>query len=163
MKELCSRFLSFLFTFSKRKVSNIWNDGDYCSVLDSTIHRAPYPLKIENKSEIRVLSISHFPAGIYLPKVNNGNTRTMCKICSKLTIKLPFLCLTDFTHCFRVSVVDLDQVNAGQRRNFTISLEVKKKQRSVIRPLRLVYKKLKPVNRITFVWTLKTQKAVWGR
>ena len=131
MKELCSRFLSFLFTFSKRKVSNIWNDRDYCSVLDSTIHRAPYPLKIENKSEIRVLSISHFPAGIYLPKVNNGNTRTMCKICSKLTIKLPFLCLTDFTHCFRVSVVDLDQVNAGQRRNFTISLEVKKKNRGV--------------------------------
>ena len=29
------------------------------------------------------------PAGIYLLKVNNRNTRTRCKICSKLTIKIP--------------------------------------------------------------------------
>ena len=28
-------------------------------------------------------------AGIYLFKFNNGNTRTMCEICSKLTIKTP--------------------------------------------------------------------------
>ena len=27
------------------------------------------------------------PAGIYLLKVNNRNTRTRCEICSKLTIK----------------------------------------------------------------------------
>ena len=27
-------------------------------------------------------------AGIYLPKVNNRNTRTRCEICSKLTIKI---------------------------------------------------------------------------
>ena len=30
-----------------------------------------------------------FPAGIYLLKVNNRNTRTGCEICSKLTIKTP--------------------------------------------------------------------------
>ena len=30
-----------------------------------------------------------FPAGIYLLKVNNRNTRTKCEICSKLTIKTP--------------------------------------------------------------------------
>ena len=30
-----------------------------------------------------------FPAGIYLLKVNNRNTRTRCKTCSKLTIKTP--------------------------------------------------------------------------
>ena len=30
-----------------------------------------------------------FPAGIYLLKVNNGNTRAICEICSKLTIKAP--------------------------------------------------------------------------
>ena len=29
------------------------------------------------------------PAGIYLLKVNNRNTRTRCVICSKLTIKTP--------------------------------------------------------------------------
>ena len=28
---------------------------------------------------------SHLPAGIYLLKVNNRNTKTRCKICSKLT------------------------------------------------------------------------------
>ena len=30
---------------------------------------------------------SDFPAGIYLLKVNNRNTRIKCEICSKLTIK----------------------------------------------------------------------------
>ena len=30
-----------------------------------------------------------YPASIYLFKVNNRNTRTMCEICSKLTIKTP--------------------------------------------------------------------------
>ena len=30
-----------------------------------------------------------FPAGIYLFKVINRNTRTRCEICSKLTIKIP--------------------------------------------------------------------------
>ena len=29
------------------------------------------------------------PAGIYLLKVNNKNTRTRCEICSELTIKTP--------------------------------------------------------------------------
>ena len=31
--------------------------------------------------------IWNIPVGIYLLKVNNKNTRTMCEICSKLTIK----------------------------------------------------------------------------
>ena len=30
-----------------------------------------------------------YPAGNYMFKVNNGNTRTKCEICSKLTIKTP--------------------------------------------------------------------------
>ena len=32
------------------------------------------------------------PAGIYLVKVNNRNTRARCEICSKLTIKTPERC-----------------------------------------------------------------------
>ena len=36
-----------------------------------------------------MLNISKNPAGIYLLKVNNRNTRTGCEICSKLTIKTP--------------------------------------------------------------------------
>ena len=31
-------------------------------------------------------------AGIYFPKDNNGNTRAICEICSKLTIKTPERC-----------------------------------------------------------------------
>ena len=31
----------------------------------------------------------HIPAGNYIFKVNNRNTRTRCEICSKLTIKTP--------------------------------------------------------------------------
>ena len=33
--------------------------------------------------------IKHSPTGIYLFKVNDGNIRTMCEICSKLAIKTP--------------------------------------------------------------------------
>ena len=33
-----------------------------------------------------------FPDGIYLLKVNNGNTRTKCEICSRLTTKRPEQC-----------------------------------------------------------------------
>ena len=38
-----------------------------------------------------VLSLckGEFSVGIYLLKVNNGNTTTMCDICSKLTINAP--------------------------------------------------------------------------
>ena len=35
---------------------------------------------------VAVLKID-FPAGIYLLKVNNRNTRIRCEICSKLAIK----------------------------------------------------------------------------
>ena len=31
----------------------------------------------------------NIPAGIYLLKVNDRNTRTRCEICSKLTVKTP--------------------------------------------------------------------------
>ena len=34
-------------------------------------------------------SISKYPAGIYLLKVNNRNTRARFEICSKLTLKAP--------------------------------------------------------------------------
>ena len=36
------------------------------------------------------------PAGIYLLKVNNRNTRTRCEICSKLTTKTPII--VNFEH-----------------------------------------------------------------
>ena len=61
------------------------------------------------------------PAGIYLLKVNNRNTRTRCEICSKLTIYLFQVsnrntrkrCGTYFTPFSSVSIVDFEQVNVS--------------------------------------------------
>ena len=68
-----------------------------------------------------------YPAAIYLSKASSGNTRKLCEICSKQTMKTRidvnffslFLSLLtsnrfiDFTHCFGVSIVDFGEVNAG--------------------------------------------------
>ena len=40
-------------------------------------------------SEWSVSLEKDYPVGIYIFKVNNRNTRTRCRICSKLTIKAP--------------------------------------------------------------------------
>ena len=45
------------------------------------------------------------PAGIYLLKVNNRNTRIWCEICSKLTIKTPE------RHCSGVFVVNFEHIS----------------------------------------------------
>ena len=70
-------------------------------------------------------SINHNnPAGNYMFKVNNRNTRARCEICSKLAIKIPerrlasfwyLYCylLTYFTPCSSVYIVNFEQVNAG--------------------------------------------------
>ena len=46
-----------------------------------------------NRVHLMLLILKHhllsITAGIYLPKVNNKNPRTMCEMCSKLTIKVP--------------------------------------------------------------------------
>ena len=55
------------------------------------------------------------PAGIYLFKVDNGNTRTRCEICSKLTIKTPerrdwrrsSVCIVNFEHISHLVLVFL--------------------------------------------------------
>ena len=41
------------------------------------------------KSKTNTFDESINPAGIYLLKVNNRNTRTRCELCSKLAIKTP--------------------------------------------------------------------------
>ena len=66
--------------------------------------------------------MSYIPAGNYMLKVNNRNTRTKRGICSKLTIKTPerhqwhhsgVSIVNIFTPCSSVSIVNLEQVNAG--------------------------------------------------
>ena len=49
------------------------------------------------------LSTVKIPAGIYLLKVNNRNTRTRCEICSKLTIKSPKRRQSDRSGIFNVN------------------------------------------------------------
>ena len=61
------------------------------------------------------------PAGIYLVKVNNGNTIIMCKICSKLTIKTleqhhcrrSGVFVANFTPCPTASIINFKHVIAG--------------------------------------------------
>ena len=43
----------------------------------------------KNGGDIIFYICSYIPAGNYMFKVNNRNTRTSCEICSKLTIKTP--------------------------------------------------------------------------
>ena len=52
-------------------------------------------LRYINVNEINQ-NLGYRPAGIYLLKVNNRNTRTRCEICSKLTIKTPERRLASF-------------------------------------------------------------------
>ena len=68
--------------------------------LQSLILSAPNAIKTLHNESLCFTFIytvfRFFPAGIYLLKVNNRNTRTRCEICSKLTIKTPertFWCL----------------------------------------------------------------------
>ena len=74
-------------------------------------------------------SVIDEPAGIYLVKVNNRNTRTRCEICLKLTIKIPkrrqwrrsdvfivkFI-VKYFTPCSNVSIVDFELATADRVR-----------------------------------------------
>ena len=61
------------------------------------------------------------PVGIYMLKVNNGNTRTRCEICSKLTIKTP-----ERRHWrrFGVFIVNFEQVNVDWERDWDFRIEM---------------------------------------
>ena len=71
---------------------------DFLSVSDHFGTLCIKGLRFDSKQKgcIRLIHIvidaiddSLYPAGIYLLKVNNRNTRTRCERCSKLTIKIP--------------------------------------------------------------------------
>ena len=59
----------------------ITNQPSKAYIPDIHPSRGKYNLNVFDKRE------TTHPAGIYLPKVNNRNTRTRCEISSKLTIK----------------------------------------------------------------------------
>ena len=84
-----------------------------------------------------VLILDTHPAGNYMFKVNNKNTRTRCKICSKLT-KTPERCewhhsgvfIVNFEHisqpCYSVFIANFEQVNECRQGRclFTYKMEV---------------------------------------
>ena len=51
--------------------------------------------------------------GTYLFKVNNGNTRTMYEICSKLRKRHQNDVTEDFAPCYGISIVDFEHANVG--------------------------------------------------
>ena len=83
-------------------------------------------LSVESKrfSE-RYTLIHNYPAGMYLLKVINRNTRTRCEIYSKLTIKLPeqrrLSHLSYFTPCSIVSIVNFEHVITGWVSSYMLS------------------------------------------
>ena len=63
---------------------NIWQLPDMCSLVQSNK---------KNSGLVAEFAMYH-PAGNYMFKVNNENTRIGCEICSKLTIKTVEWCLS---------------------------------------------------------------------
>ena len=52
--------------------------------------------------------ITQFPAGNYMFKVNNRNTRMRCGICSMLTVKIPERC---HWHCSGVLIDNFEHIS----------------------------------------------------
>ena len=75
------------------------------------IYLALYPDQILKKH--KMLRIFIYPAGIYLLKINNRNTRKRCEICSKLIMKTPErrhwrhsgVFIVNFEHVSRLTLV----------------------------------------------------------
>ena len=55
---------------------------------NETFHSTSHKTKKQKKRSKNIIQL-HNPAGIYLLKANNRNTRTRREICSKLTINTP--------------------------------------------------------------------------
>ena len=81
------------------------NNNDY-NMLKSTTNspRQTHPVVLIDTSEHIHYNIAN-PAGIYLLKVNNRNTRTKCEICSKLTMKIPGIFTINFEHISHLVLV----------------------------------------------------------
>ena len=61
----------------------------FCHKHPKIINESLFVLKVIRISLVLVILFKHYPAGNYMFKVNNRNTRTRCEICSKLTTETP--------------------------------------------------------------------------
>ena len=82
LKELFLKYTGSIVQKNKSKTG--FNQCFFSSVMSifKIFTRTVYAVNLATKSH-------GVPASIYWFKVNNENTRTMCQICSKLTIKTP--------------------------------------------------------------------------
>ena len=97
--------LSCLTLSSKKKMCLIGG----CSVSDSFCYiQLLHASLIMKGYGAKCVFESIIPAGIYMLKVNNRNTRSRCKIWSKLTIKIP-----ERRHCRRsgVFIVNFEHIS----------------------------------------------------
>ena len=85
--ELCNLKSFNSFNLCLIKDVLIWNSWNVSQMNKS------FEVLQRNKTfdvvHLLVLELWINPVGIYLLKVNNGNTRARCEICSQLTIKTP--------------------------------------------------------------------------
>ena len=58
--------------------------------------------------ELKQTAALYIPAGIYLLRVNNRNTRKKCELCLKLAIKTPERC---HWHCSGVFIVNFEHIS----------------------------------------------------
>ena len=97
-------------------------------ICDFNYSMKTYPLfnsRLLGKGTVNIkhIFLGRLPAGIYMFKVNNRNTRTRCEICSKLTIttleqlhwRRSGVFIVNFKHISHlgVSIVNCELVNAG--------------------------------------------------
>ena len=87
-KYACHNKIHTLYSQFLRKLTDLTN----ARVSGTTFAQQTHLLKHGKTFHL----LKPFPAGIYLLKVNNRNTRTKCEICSKLTIKTPERRLASF-------------------------------------------------------------------
>ena len=74
----------------KNRLRNRYFSVNFAKVLKTPFLQKISPRLLQSKIAIAIVKKPlPMPAGIYLFKVNNRNTRTGCEICSKLTINTP--------------------------------------------------------------------------
>ena len=101
--EIKKRFDSKIFTFYftlpyivKPSSARIWNifSNPWCYIFDYRKYENLYcpskelTIKISSGKKVPKVKKKKLQCCIYLFKINNKSTRTLCKICSKLTLKI---------------------------------------------------------------------------
>ena len=83
VQQICSKFTG------EHPCGSVTLINLVCNITKITLLHGCFPVYLLHVCRTPFFEEYLYPAGIYLFKVNNRNTRTRCKICPKLTIKTP--------------------------------------------------------------------------